>query len=35
MILRKVIRPALKEATIEGKVIGWHSFPSQLGNEFA
>jgi integrase len=30
MILRKVIRPALKEAKIEGKVIGWHSFRHSL-----
>ncbi len=30
MILRKIIRPALKKAKIEGKVIGWHSFRHSL-----
>jgi hypothetical protein len=30
MILRKIIRPALKEAKVEGKLIGWHSFRHSL-----
>jgi integrase len=30
MILRKIIRPAVKEAKIEGKLIGWHSFRHSL-----
>ena len=29
-LLKKVIRPALKRAGIEGKVIGWHSFRHSL-----
>ncbi len=30
MVLRRVIRPALKRAKIVGKVIGWHSFRHSL-----
>ncbi len=30
ILLRKVIRPALKAAKIKGKVIGWHSFRHSL-----
>jgi site-specific recombinase XerD len=30
MILRKIIRPAMKETKIEGKMIGWHSFRHSL-----
>jgi hypothetical protein len=29
-ILKKIIRPALKEAQVTGKVIGWHSFRHSL-----
>jgi integrase len=29
-LLKKIIRPALKRARIEGKVIGWHSFRHSL-----
>jgi hypothetical protein len=25
MVLKKIIRPALKRAGVQGKVIGWHS----------
>jgi integrase len=30
MVLKKIIRPALKRAKVEGKVIGWHSFKHSL-----
>lgn len=30
MVLKKIIRPALKRANITGKVIGWHSFRHSL-----
>jgi integrase len=30
MVLKKIIRPALKRAKVEGKVIGWHSFRHSL-----
>ena len=30
MVLKKIIRPALAEAGIKGKVIGWHSFRHSL-----
>ena len=30
MILKKIVRPALKEAGIHGKIIGWHSFRHSL-----
>ena len=30
MLLKKIIRPALKEAGVHGKVIGWHSFRHSL-----
>ena len=30
MVLNKIIRPALKEVGIDGKVIGWHSFRHSL-----
>jgi hypothetical protein len=29
-LLKKIIRPALKRAGIEGKAIGWHSFRHSL-----
>ena len=30
MVLNKIIRPALREAGIVGKTIGWHSFRHTL-----
>ncbi len=30
MVLKKIIRPALKEAGVYGKIIGWHSFRHSL-----
>ena len=30
MVLRKIIRPALVRASVQGKVIGWHSFRHSL-----
>jgi integrase len=30
MVLKKVVRPALKRAGVQGKVIGWHSFRHSL-----
>jgi site-specific recombinase XerD len=30
MVLRKIIRPALKRAGVENKVIGWHSYRHSL-----
>jgi site-specific recombinase XerD len=30
MVLNKIIRPALREAGIVGKTIGWHSFRHSL-----
>ena len=30
MVLKKIIRPALKEAGVRGKIIGWHSFRHSL-----
>jgi site-specific recombinase XerD len=30
IVLRKIIRPSLKRAGVQGKVIGWHSFRHSL-----
>jgi site-specific recombinase XerD len=30
MVLKKVIRPALERVSVQGKVIGWHSFRHSL-----
>ena len=33
MILQKVIHPAAKEASVTGKVIGWHTLRHSLGTK--